>query len=777
MSLFLYECRKIFLQKGFVIITVLAVLLNLFLLNYSIKDSSFSYQPEEYRKMMEDLRELPREEAYRQLSVHKEKLQDAGMELLSDQEIEKLCPYTGEMWDEIALLETGMEELENVTGYDAYLEKIQEDTAKMLGISIFQKNSGYSVRNLKKTAKDFQNMSALNLCFDISQGITWATGFLATDFLGVLLVFATCVFLILNEKQNHQLALVVCTARGRIETGLVKIGTLLLAVFMIVILLYGGNLTYTGLIYGFGDCNRLIQSIPAYHSCILKISVLQYFILFFAGKVLVYFVLGLFAFWCCLYFQQLLHIFCGFFGIIGLEIVAWNLIPVNSSFSALRYWNLFYFLQTDKLFMNYQNVNLFSIPIGSILLAGISFPLLSGICIYGILKEFNGERILMKKNNADMPAFLKNVFFKKFSGVSPGFGKLTGFEYLKIIQKSGGLVFIVLFLIVQFYRIQHYTWLHVPEQIYYRTYMNYLEGPLDERTANYIDEENKRYASLNERLWEIQSEDENSTEKIEIMEKLNPYSAWEKVNMEYEQLLMRQEEEGRALSLVYGDGYKLLDGEEREADMEIMEAFLISLLMILLMAGTFSCDSGQGMDNIISTTSRGKKETLRAKKKIVYFFTFCCFLFVYGADFLKVDREVGLEQFSAPIQSLFYLSDSRFSITLGQYLILLYIIRLVGTYIILHGILAISLFCRNTMKSMLVSSVLFLLPPVLGLLQVKAVEKMTLLPLLTGGDLLRSCLLGEFNVYIVGLIFAGCILGIGSAVYIKYSFQFIHPFR
>ena len=301
--------------------------------------------------------------------------------------------------------------------------------------------------------------------------------------------------------------------------------------------------------------------------------------------------------------------------------------------------------------------------------------------------------------------------------------------------------------------------------------MNYLAGPLDGEIAAYVEKENERYRYLGEKMAEFQTQSGSSIEEMEVKEKMAPYTAWEKVDQEYKQLLSRQKESGQTLFLVYGDGYRLLTGEGQGADMTDMEAFLVSLLLVLLTAGTFSCDSGPGMNRVIGAASLGRRDTLHAKKKVVYFLGLISFLLVYGADFLKVYMEVGINQFTAPVQSLFFLSGCKISINLAQYLLLLYLIRLLGVYVILHGILIISLISESTIRSMLISSFLFLLPPILGLLEIASAEKVTFLSLLTGGEILKVCLTGNIDLSTVVIFVMTVHVIISSEIFMRYVFD------
>lgn len=765
MRLFFYECKKVFTQKSFLAILLLCAGLNLFFMNYTVNGSSVSYKPQEYRQMEKELQKMPAHKAYEQLKNSYENLEEFIFRIdePSENELRKTCRFTGDLWKERDLLQVGMKELETVLEYESYLKKIQEDAQNMLGISIFQKNSGYSSRNLEKTAQDFQKMEGRKLSFDISEGVTCATGFLATDLLGILLLFAVCLFLILNEKQNGQLALIMHTARGRKETGAAKIGVLAVASLLIPGILYGENFIFAGFTYGFGDLNRAVQSITAYQSCILPISIGEYFLLFAAVKLLFYFAAGSMFFCICLFCRNILEIFSISLGIWSLEALACYWIPSNSSFSALKYMNLFYFLQTDKLLMRYQNVNLFSYPAGILPAAGscILLLLLCGICF--IIFQMSRNRVLMEESSNRLNRRLKkdqkksiwgNRSFRTFFRLR----SLTGFEYLKIVKRSGSLILLILFSALQLYRIQDYSYFQIPEQIYYRTYMNYLSGPITEKTRTYIDEENERYRSIFEQI-------NDDADKNAFREELFPYTAWEKVTEEYERVTALQETSERELCLVYGDGYGQLSGND--PDMDMTSAFLVSALLILLVSGTFSCDNIHKMNQVISTTNLGRRDTLRAKKRIAYFLAIISFLLVYGADFLKIWMEIGMSHFTAPVQSLLYLSDCTFSISLFQYLILLYLVRFLGICVVLYGILAISSLCTSTIRSMLVSAILFLIPPALGLLHINAVEKVTILPLLIGNEWLNRLLSGDWDGYGAGVFILGVLICTGSEIYMR----------
>lgn len=185
---------------------------------------------------------------------------------------------------------------------------------------------------------------------------------------------------------------------------------------------------------------------------------------------------------------------------------------------------------------------------------------------------------------------------------------------------------------------------------------------------------------------------------------------------------------------------------------------MLSLLLVLILSNVFSCDSGPGFDQIIRTTKRGRKNTLRAKRRIAFLTSFLCFLLVYVPDFVKISLEIGMDQWNAPIQSLVLLSFCTVDLKLYQYFLLLYLLRLLGTWVICEGVLLISLLGQSTLRSLLLSTLVFLLPALLLMAGLEAPHKLTLLPFLIGNRLLNEWLEKAVSGYQIWV----CFLGVGT---------------
>ena len=598
----------------------------------------------------------------------------------------ELCVYTENLWTEIQLLEDVQEEVYHAISYEDYLFSIEEDAKRMLGVSIFQDKTAFSTRNIEKTVEDFAEMKGILPEASKSKGITMATDFLLTDLIGVLLLFVLCVYLVLYEKQSGQFALISPTAGGRRETLLAKISVLLFSVILIYVILYGGNFMLAWKNYGFGNLSRAVQSVPAYQSSILKLTVREYFLLFTAVKIGCYFMAGLFLLLLCLRMKRWAGIVGVALAVFGGNFAASFLIPENGAFMSIKYLNLVSFLQTDHFLMDYQNVNLFGYPISLV-------PI--GIIVMAILMVIFTAWILIPAEQTEILWTGKLYQVRRKRPAKTGY-TLCYFELLKA-RKNGGLVFFAILLLgVQLFRIQQYSYFQEPDEIYYRTYMTHLSELTEEEMNTYVEEENERYNSL-------LSQEVTDENRQELKQEFLPYKGWLKTVEEYERI--RQSE---GLELVYPSGYLQLMGEDKSENKISM--MVLMLFLCLCLPGVFAGDYEGGVNSLLKVTAKGRKDTLRAKKKIAMGIAVLAFVYVSITDFLMFYLEIGMSKPNAPLQSIRMFEGVTLELKIWQYLVLMYLIKLLGVIVSVYVIRILSKILKDTMRVTLLSIVLFVFP-------------------------------------------------------------------
>ncbi len=714
MRLFAYEWKKVFRQKGFLLLLAGAAVLNVIFLAFSGQPSEYSYTAGAYCAIWEDIGSMPDDEAYLMLEEKYAGLQEAYNKPEQEQSgagEEALCVYTKNLWQEMQLIRDVCEEIDASAGYRAYLASIQEDAEQMEEVSIFQEKTAFSARNIQKTAADFGTMADLNLRSAKAKGVTMAVGFLPTDFIAVLLLFVFCACLILTEKQTGQLALIIPTSRGRRETLEAKTAVLFVGSGIIYLILYGGNFLSAGFMYGFGSLSRMVQTIPEYQSSVLRITVGGFFALFCAVKILLYFMSGLFILFFCEKMKKWMGVMAVILAAGGASMAACYLIPENSIFSSVRYLNLISFLRTDKLLLVYKNINLFGYPV-SLFPAAITVMLvLTGIFFAGILTAAEKTEVMGNEKCGWK--------IRKFTGAVH---TLCGFELLKLRKKCGLFIWLLLLILLQIFRIYNYSYFDDPDEIYYRSYMNYLSELSKEEAGVYVEEENARY----EYILSQNIDDENSQELL-------PYKGWTDTLSDYE----RVEDDSR-LSLLYPTGYLQLMGENHNMDM--ISVILLTIVLGVCLAGGFSGDYEGQINQLLSTAAGGKKRRLRAKRVVFTGIAFIIFGWISLSDFLMFYLEIGMKKADAPLQSIGMFAGCTANWKIWHYLVVLYCIRFFGMLAAVHGICFFSELLKDTVRTVLLSFALFTIPALMGLIGAEAFTDITLLPLFRGNGLLNQCL-------------------------------------
>ena len=133
---------------------------------------------------------------------------------------------------------------------------------------------------------------------------------------------------------------------------------------------------------------------------------------------------------CVWHFQHSIKVIVVFMLLFGVTIGCYYLIPDNVALFSLKYLNLFYFLHTDDVLMQYKNVNICNRPIEII-------PMMIIICFIGILLCLlfsfqcmtNGKVLDAGKCGlVGLKNYSKNNFCR--------YNSVLKFEYVKIMKKN-----------------------------------------------------------------------------------------------------------------------------------------------------------------------------------------------------------------------------------------------------------------------------------------------------------------------------------------------------
>ena len=290
-------------------------------------------------------------------------LESGSQELLSDDEELRL-----------KVLNEIREEYQDVLNFTSFIEKIDAEAERLLNFTIFSEKGSFSNRNIRKTQEDFSSLKGIKTEPENGNGLIMLQNYLITD---LLLIAGICILsfqIFGRDGRSGAQKLLNASVNGRGKLRLVQSLTVIFSVIILAVIIYGSNIIQTQIVIGFPQMNADIHGISEYRNIAFPCTAKEYLILFLGWKT------GA-AICICTLFQAIIYRFSGskfswfILGVlIGASFLLWFYLPENPISKIFRYLNIIGVFDTAEFIGDYQNLNLFTIPV-SLLGAGIVFML------------------------------------------------------------------------------------------------------------------------------------------------------------------------------------------------------------------------------------------------------------------------------------------------------------------------------------------------------------------------------------------------------------------
>lgn len=601
-----YEWKKLLGNKA-----ILCMIIGCFLLNGFLVFRQGTQYDEEKRCTPKDIHRI-----YEELSAIENKQEWLRKEIEKEENAGDMADYARR--NTLMFVLTSVEEVEN---YDAYLENIKTQARRISQSSLFSDTDRFSKRNAEQIPKKYDKFVGMSLEAEESQGIPLATQSEMTDILFMILAVLLAYFFISMEREEGTLSFVRCTKNGGRELGVRKIGIILIGSLAGILLLYMENFLIIGNMYGFGNLNRPIQSVDGFIGSAWKINSGQYFLLFFCGKLFAAAVFVGVITWICLCGKNILRTSIALILLTGIEWALYTGISPNSWLSILRWCNLFSFIRTENFFQTYETVNLFSYPVSSVIVCSITGAILFLLCIVQSIlcyeKVSRGEYAQKKE--------WKKLQRRKTRGHGAFF-----YEFRKVMWISGAGVVLFLFCIGYFINVSGEKIYFTPDELYYKHYLQELEGPMTAEKRDFIQQEEERIKKI-----------EESEESFDKERKLQCKQAFEQVKMQAERI-------GKKGVFLNEVGYSYL--LDKVTFMNRLGMLL--LILILSFFQTFVMEQIAGMNTVWNTIPDGRKKIQRQKWVILIVSVFLVSAFIEGTFIIHGIREQQLTGISEQIKYL-----------------------------------------------------------------------------------------------------------------------------
>lgn len=607
------------------------------------------------------------------------------------------------------------DQLEYLAGYEEYLEQIQENREKLSSFSIFNQSESFTSRNIEKTADDFAVLNGVSPSLGEDRAISAFFSFELTDYFLVLsLVLITLSFL--TERRRGLWNMVYATRDGRLRLAGRRLCILGVFSCIITVLLYGSTFLASLLVYGgWEDLGRPVQSIVLFQTLPIATSLGGLLLRYALLRALTAWLLGLLL-W--LFFSASSHgmrfslILAA--ALFAVEYAFYTYLPAQSLWNVLKYFNVFAYIDLSSLYTRYLNLNIFGWPVNIRTLAAFAcIPLmaLAGggcLCVQCFKRPCQSREPFGKAVNC----------VRRLTAKPIGRLHLLGYEGYKLLILQGGIFVFAAFCYLVF-RVDFSTPIIKTQTDLFALQW---QGELCEGTWEQI---NTERAKLEEGIKTYQQARERyqagTLDAMEYYDIINLHGSDEVSLSNLEQVANtvrtledRGGELGTTLWLLCETPFQEVwgvDAQNNRIEWNLLVLFALALLIPGVITTEQSTDS---LQKLIRATPRGRGILLRRKFLLTILTSTAVWLIPNLLELQKL-LTGGMEftTLNAPVQSLTFLIDFPFPLSIRSFMLVLYLFR----WTVLTGV-AVMILCLSALackheQAVLLSLAVFVLPGIL----------------------------------------------------------------
>ena len=677
--------------------------------------------------------------------------------------------YTDSLSRESGLIQALLKQVNQVGNHHATLNSAIEEATLKTSISIFAKPGTFAYRSQLATIDRLQELLHIQPQYDISDGVLKSQTSVATDLIGLMLVLFLCTEMVVTEQKNGMLPILRATRNGRLPLILAKIAAAFALTFFVTLFLWGINLAYCGITFGLGDLSRPVQSLTGFTTCPLELSVGGYMVLTFLIKWLLYAAVGLLCLIFGLLFGSAMPTWLTLGGFLSIEYVL-SRIPAVSAWNLLKYMNIGNLIFSSDWLSEYRNLNLLGYPVDAFTVSAI---LLISLLIMSILLAC--LLFCRRKSSGLLQLKIRYPRWLPRPGRSTN---LLGHESWKLLIECGGLLVLIVFTALN---LQEPDYISCgAEELYYRNYMISLEGPINQKTEEYLQQEETRFQSIREEIAQynkLYAQGQISSGELTLL--TSPLTRQlEAEEVLKQQVIPRVEQvkartaEGKEAWILYDPGYQYLFGANPRHEKTGGAAILLAGI-ILCFSNFYPLESTTGMLPLLNTYRRGRGATARMKLILCGGLTVLLFGIAQIPDYWYVVRNYGFPAIHAPLCSIEAFAAWSDGISILEGIIIFEAARLVTAIALTVIVLLIALWTKNQIVTLSIAADTLLMPLLLHLLDIPLLDRFSFyLPLTGTGLMCNQATYTKSVVYYVTVLGLGIVSVVWILRYVGRGYRF-----
>lgn len=678
------EIRRVLLNKTFLAVLAALVALNCFFFVYQQSDGQGDFREygNAYHQQLSEFSDLSWEEGLVRCAVVEEEIMAQW--------------GSGNNIQRYEIIQQTTAQYEYLLGYDAYLDKIDADAAKLQSVSLFSDPNSTAYQNTVKTADDFHAMKNVRVSMGHDLAVTvffedkWAN-------YSILILICVVCGLFVAERKDGLWPIIYAAPGGRRKMACRRIVLLFAAAWIGTVLIVGSKILLCGwTFHGLSEWDRILQSIPMFRNVPAPMTIGQFWLLYITVKAVGAFWIGL-VLWAVLSAISNLGLALTAAGLLmGVEF-ACTAIPSSSMFAAARYVNVFSYVDFSTVFTRYLNISVFWAPVSG---SDLVLAILPFLClIFSILNVLIAE----KKH----PVTATNRLLHWADGIQKKLDpKLAGGgEFCKLLIKRKGILLLILLMVVV-YQMDEPPREYVPYDPYIQHYQAEFAGPIRSDTITELEEalSNAQDAGNQIGLSTVLESARNA-----------PEGAWIVPTAPYDAIWSNN-----------------LKNYHRTTAMSAL------LFLVLVLAPIASQERQNDMTILLRSTPGGRRKLLGRKQMLLLVVTAAVWAAVYGSELFKAVQAYGAFQcLDAPAYSLELFRDAGWALSLGLAAALYYGAKLLVLLAVGEVCFFLSSRCAKNRGAILLCCGVLLIPAALAAIGSAVGERLSFILPLGGIEMLE----------------------------------------
>jgi hypothetical protein len=283
------------------------------------------------------------------------------------------------------------------------------------------------------------------------------------------------------------------------------------------------------------------------------------------------------------------------------------------------------------------------------------------------------------------------------------------FELKKIMSKRIGIFFVLLFLLscffffIQFKGVNNASTTQIKENLYQK-----VSGKITEKTSEEIEQEKEELDNVLAREYEMEDQYKKGNLDIDSYMKYRDsfhafYNKEKEIDDMYERYVTAKK---NGWYMVFDSYYNQLYNMQKVQWGLILSLIFVSLLLV-------NCESEQ-LSKVLYNTKKGCRGILKAKILTMLLLSSCIAFFYNLTEYAVMASFSPFEQLNAPVQSIECLAVVKQSITIGQWMILTVLLRLLVAAVLGLLLYGLQYVVKNNKISLIIFLILVIAPILLG---------------------------------------------------------------